>query len=729
MLRKQRRIILALSFFISSPSFAIQYLPTPNIDVSSSYFNAFPYDPRASVWGYEGTRGLGEADVMVPIAGNSDNIIYLDPEGKYASNDTYSSGIGLGFRHVIEQSHIIGAYVFGDYSNAIYNQHFWDINPGIEWMGNLWDFRGNGYIPISNRSRNVGNFFGDQIGIFKFVSFQGHTQYDHIFNVSDEIGPGMDVEVGRVIPGLNKVRAYVGGYYFSPSDANNIRGIEGRVEYNVNHYVALEATDTYDNLQHNAALLGVRLTVGGLKEDEASYPIQARLLDPIPRNMATIYTGNAVPVVRTARDITPINNNIIIENNGIYFFNANSGSVYNPALGANNCTFANPCIGTSFTNTTLSDISIFTPNASMYLSPGNYSPDTPFTPLNLINGQSVFGRNANFSQPAIGSNRPLISSSFTLNGNNTLDSIQLINDGTEQIGVLASGVSNINLSNDLIGGNSVSQSYPSAAIDLVGVTGFNIIGSDINGFDNTGHGGLALDLVNDHNGNVSNDAISYTDTSTTPIVAESVAIGGGSNNTITNTVISISSTAPNSRIVGLSDTLSSIILNGDTIDASIMDPAATSTNASTIGMSISGAGTSATINNSNISASFSGGSTSPYNNLVLTLKGMSFVGSGPVTLKNSIISANAIVNANTNASLNMQITGIDASSATITGSLDTINASGTEMGATTGATNVTAIGVNSSGGTNSLDTNTTIYNVSVVCPAGTETCSAFPHVP
>ncbi|QLH43583.1 MAG: hypothetical protein HWD59_13335 [Coxiellaceae bacterium] len=345
------------------------------------------------------------------------------------------------FRHIYHDARILGAYLFADGSRFtndgdLDNETFWFLNPGVESLGNLFDLRLNGYIPVSSQQETVGSTTG--------ITFSGHSQFNTVFDTINSTGPGVDGEVGAVkIPYLKHLRAYVGGYHFQPKDQDNITGISGRVEYPLTHYVALTAVDTYDNEQHNTFQVGLRLTLGGRKDDVSGQTIERRIVDPINRNLATQYTGSDVPVIVSQKvgSSTPTLN-------GIYFFTSNGGMAFDPAQGTNNCTYEHPCSSPSFSQTTVNDIASFTPNANLYFNPGVYSLGSQ---LGLPNGQSLYGRTEDYTQAASGNQRAQFNGGISLGGNNLLDSIAIINrSSTQPIAVNISGVNDININNVLI---------------------------------------------------------------------------------------------------------------------------------------------------------------------------------------------------------------------------------------------------------------------------------------
>src|SRR5690606_19335866 len=108
---------------------------------------------------------------------------------------------------------------------------------------------------------------------------------------------GIDGEVGRVIPGIEGLTAYLGGYYFNGNKAKDTKGVSGRMEYALNPNVSLTLHNSYDNVEHNTLLMGLKLSLGGTNNSSRDRSeIGGRLLDPINRNLATLGNGNGTPI-------------------------------------------------------------------------------------------------------------------------------------------------------------------------------------------------------------------------------------------------------------------------------------------------------------------------------------------------------------------------------------------------------------------------------------------------
>ena len=106
--------------------------------------------PRITGWGLLDVtdgEGLGKVDLMFPLS-QMRMMPFIDFQGKkYTTPDSWTGSVGLGYRQLSQDNRIWGGYLFGDYSK-ISHHHFWVINPGIESLGKILDFRANLYIPV-----------------------------------------------------------------------------------------------------------------------------------------------------------------------------------------------------------------------------------------------------------------------------------------------------------------------------------------------------------------------------------------------------------------------------------------------------------------------------------------------------------------------------------------------------------------------------------------------------
>lgn len=507
MLHHIRKLILLLSFLTfllnGTSLFANVNLPFPqsnnvNLPLPQSY-DLFYWPARISGWGLGGNYAEGLGDGMLSIIGNDHWSLYTDVQGKYSSDDNWFAGAGIGLREIYDDSRILGGYVFADrneFANpkTLASGTFWFVSPGIESLGNLWDFRVNGYIPVSTQTQKIGTTFADNVGNFDFVVFNFHQQYNHLFDVVNVTGPGVDAEIGRTIPGLPNTRAYLGGYYFDPKNTKSIKGVSARINFPFNHYTAFTVADSYDNVFHNSVEAGVKLTFGGVDDDVAkdNHDIRRRMMDPIPRNLATHSRGTAQPIQRINKD----EGRLVLERDNIYFFTTIDGSAFNAANGTNNCTFEHPCQASDFMQTTIDSLNIIAPNTNFYLNSGTYD-FSGSGGLTINNGQSIFGRTLDYKQPASGSARPLLISgpafsALTLQGNNIIDSIQLTGGGvTALVGISMLNARNVLISNTQIGNPATPEDFV-AALFLAGDSQATVINSTLSANFTLGSGTQAV---------------------------------------------------------------------------------------------------------------------------------------------------------------------------------------------------------------------------------------------
>lgn len=449
-------LVTSLSFVASAVYSATNY--------SGYSMTPFPLLPRLSVTGLAGTETLGFADAMAPLLGSREGDLYADLEGKAGNDHAWMGSAGLGYRQVVNCSDILGAYLFIDRNQTADQNRFWILSPGIESLGTSWDFRANGYIPLSSKHVFDHRSFGDELGMSQFVFFTGHQQFDRLFNFYEEVGPGADAEVGKIFCNLHRLAIYGGGYYFNLQDNSNIKGGEVRAEFPVTQYATLLVNDTYDNHQHNTIEAGIRLTLGGMHCPATSYDVHNRLLDPVMRNLGALHTGAGIPSLKV-RD----NGTTRLERDNIWFFNQGN-TVFDPAAGTANCTFEHPCGNTQFVQTTVDTIDTIAKGANFYFTPGGY----PLTPapashnpvpngyLGLKNGQNMWGRTADYRMAAQGDIRAIFTGGLNPLGNNHIDSIQLQNDGSVAFNEGAIAIVNANnvvLTNDKIGTKNNIGSY------------------------------------------------------------------------------------------------------------------------------------------------------------------------------------------------------------------------------------------------------------------------------
>lgn len=460
------------------------------------------YMPRVyldGAGGYSsGSLYLGEAKILQPILMRYDRDLFLYGQGRFSnaqpsgtwSNSPWSGSLGIGYRQIMGQSVVLGGYVLGGYSKTPTDHSILFVNPGFEALGKVWEFRLNGYFPVS-KSKWVTQGWADNFGNNDYVMYTGHDEYDAWFTYNETAGMGADTQIGRKLFKFKNtlVKGFLEGYYFSEGSNNAVTGGGATITVQPTSYLKFSLTDTYDNYAHNTAMLGIEVSLydlfSGNSKTTDDLDLTHRLYEPIQNNFAAVGSGNVIPTAGgpgrgkpdikryypPSESLTPGTGNqpyISIdpqwhdhsgaERTNIWFFNGNNPGLTGGELGAvGNGTYEHPYSGSQFTQAELDAINRDTilnnefTQAYLYFTAGTYNAYTnqggSYSPFEVHSYESIWGRTGDhkgFGEAATGNNRPVFSGSLTLDGNNSLNDMVLQNNSHFDIGVVMTGNVNIN---------------------------------------------------------------------------------------------------------------------------------------------------------------------------------------------------------------------------------------------------------------------------------------------
>ena len=372
--------------------------------------DVFPYTPKVSVTGLGGSNASAQAEILMPWLGDNTWLWYGDLQSRYGKNDTWSGSLGSGYRRLFNNA-IWGAYLFTDRNDTGLGHHFWSISPGIERLGETWDFRLNGYLPVNHKNWQGKALPANQIGIGNYVIFSGHSVSDRLVTPIKEMGRGLDTEVGYHVTQVPGLTLTGGAYHYHYHDAANITGVGARIEYAINKHMGIVLTDSYDNQQKNQIALGIRLSLGGAKSDTNKMRLQQRFTDEVKRGMGVLGSGSLVP---TQNGLLITDQNQLISNK-VWFFSPKLG----PADPLADGTFEHP-----FQGIEQAYIDKAGQNAWLYAQSGEYA----WHEINLQTGQTLQGRITGYTLPAQLEQRPLFHGKIGILQQNdvTVDSVRLI---------------------------------------------------------------------------------------------------------------------------------------------------------------------------------------------------------------------------------------------------------------------------------------------------------------
>lgn len=516
----------AVSNFHQKQIAQIPYIPNYN-------YSQFKMLPQLTLDGFTGSHTYGDGELMFSFLGDELHNLYGVLEGGFGINNIKSEygAAGLGYRYLTNNnSRLLGLYTLGEYLNSKEDNNFWYVNPGVESLGALWDFRFNGYFPVAKTKKgenSVEDGFASDNGIFDFERFTGHEFFDRLLKITDfeKAGYGVDAEVGRKIPKLHNFELFVGGYGFNGFENDNsfshVGGIFAKAEIPVNDYVTIEARDSYDSELHNSALIGLKLNLGGILHKE-QYGISGRLMDPIEHNIAATSGWNAAGIPVQQIQLIQVGPERL-KMDHVWFFESAAPFAQQ---GGGDGTFENPFVGIDPGKMSIiqNDPAGFG-YANLFFAPGNYGLNfftSPIGRLPLPLNYSMFGRDDNYRIAASGDNRALFLGGFDIMGGNIFDSIRLLNDGNQTIAgngidsgiridpAAAADISNLSFNNVDVGITNTGLNQYDNAINLLSSSSLAInaiTNSNFKGINlNDDSYGMKINSNNINIGNISNSS-------------------------------------------------------------------------------------------------------------------------------------------------------------------------------------------------------------------------------
>ena len=166
------------------------------------------------------TSGYSSLDWFLPLSAESDSTMWFgDFRGLIFNDAEFGSNVGTGYRWFVEdQNRIYGINGYWDTRNdnsLLFNQ----AGIGVESLGQIFDFRANGYTPAVNDT------YQHQLGNAYFLG-------NGLFLPSTAALSGMDAEAGVNFPTFYQTSTslFGGGYYFDSNHSIAAAGWRVRAE-------------------------------------------------------------------------------------------------------------------------------------------------------------------------------------------------------------------------------------------------------------------------------------------------------------------------------------------------------------------------------------------------------------------------------------------------------------------------------------------------------------------
>jgi hypothetical protein len=298
-------------------------------------------------------------------------VAFLEPYVSYGEGGEIASSLGLGYRHLFnsqpvsvlsradapqagffEEGVFVGVNVFVDMLDTEANNQFWQLGVGLEAGSRYLEFRGNYYIPLSERQlaeqtrtreisrssrerstswmTNAGDPYATGYSIAQDATFATRTTtttttttIERLFRRYEEGMEGWDAEAALLVPGLDQYfdLRLIGGYYsfdnqpFGPQTGGtgNVEGWKAGVE--IRPVPAVILTGTWyedDRLTGSDWTVGLQLQIpfeaGDLGDGQGFWGrvgdafkprrrhLAERLAEPVHRQNAAVKLASSVEV-------------------------------------------------------------------------------------------------------------------------------------------------------------------------------------------------------------------------------------------------------------------------------------------------------------------------------------------------------------------------------------------------------------------------------------------------
>lgn len=207
---------------------------------------------------------------------------FLDARGHLFNNGKWAANAGLGLR-ALWANRAYGVNTYYDYRNAGH-LHSHQIGAGIETLGELFDFRVNGYLPVGSKTSGLYDI--------AFKTFSGN--YMLVSQKNQSAMKGANAEFGFHVGNSESFGLYAaaGPYYFIGKAAPSTWGGKARIAGIFKDIITLEISDSYDRTFHNKLQGQISLTVSfgpksKVKERGCScretITLNDRMLQPVER--------------------------------------------------------------------------------------------------------------------------------------------------------------------------------------------------------------------------------------------------------------------------------------------------------------------------------------------------------------------------------------------------------------------------------------------------------------
>lgn len=238
---------------------AASYGPEETYGSLDPYGSADAYGNGTQIWlsynagdGVANKQSFTSLGFLKPILSSYDDdgsatSIYLDTRFVIQNDSNVAGNFGMVYREYFpDQQRIWGINFFFDVDDTRHGGTFNQVGFGLESLGEVVDFRLNGYFPFGNEIKTLGHtpIMSTPInGGMSTLFFRSRFQQSAL--------TGFDLEIGALLSGHfasdHDVRAFVGVYQFDSNTGPNVTGFSTRIQGYVAKNTLLQLSLTDDD--------------------------------------------------------------------------------------------------------------------------------------------------------------------------------------------------------------------------------------------------------------------------------------------------------------------------------------------------------------------------------------------------------------------------------------------------------------------------------------------------
>ena len=210
------------------PRFSGTFQTGPGAGYESSFGSVYGFVPFAQTAGVSTFYGEGRFNLFTDGGGESGNL-------------------RAGYRTVLPDSNVVlGSYAGWDIRSSAADETFHQLGLGAEVLGDKWEARINGYIPLGDANRTIASSTTDTGFVVSDLSFVGNRllfsgqREQSQTTITEAAFGGIDLEGGYQLSKWQSgnLYGYLGLYLIGAEERDTVLGVRGRLQAETDNFLA-----------------------------------------------------------------------------------------------------------------------------------------------------------------------------------------------------------------------------------------------------------------------------------------------------------------------------------------------------------------------------------------------------------------------------------------------------------------------------------------------------------